>query len=279
MRLFSKNSLFFFFLLLQLIALVLVFSRGTMQKSWLAGKTTAINSTVTGYIDEGTSYLKLKEINESLTAQNKALLEELYGKQGTAKAAFRRVHDTLDGGQIFTIVDGEIISNSINRSENYFTINRGRLHGVAPQMGVIAPKGIAGIVVNTTDQYSLVQSVLSTRKIKINASLKNSGYFGTLSWRGEDPRIMHLQDIPKYVPLNVGDTIVTDGKSALFPKGVMVGTISGYHVDQKTGFWDISVELSESMGKLSKIYVVKNLKKKELQQIQDTLQMQLRRDD
>lgn len=279
MRLFSKNSFFMFFLLLQIIALILIFTRNSMQQSWFAAQTAAFNSWVSGYIDEGTSYLKLKQINEDLVAQNKVLMEELYGKESHEKPEFRKVHDTLGGGQIYTFVDGEIIFNSINRKDNYFTINRGKRDGVLPKMGVIAPNGIAGIVINATNSYALVQSVLSTNKIRLNASLKNSGYFGTLIWKGENSRIMHLADIPKYVPLNVGDTVVTDGKSAIFPQGIMIGTVAGYEVDSKTGFWDISVELSEKMGTLSKIYVVKNLKKLEIQKIQDTLQATIDREN
>lgn len=272
LRLFSKNGLFVFFLFLQLTALALIFSRNSMQQSWISGQTAAFNSWVSGYIDEGTSYLKLKQINEQLVAQNKVLMEQVYGKNPSAIPNFRKVHDTIGGGQIYTFVDGEIVFNSINRKDNYFTINRGRRDGVLPQMGVMAPKGIAGIVINSTNSYALVQSVLSLNKIKINASLKKSGYFGTLTWKGEDSRIMHLADVPKYVPLQIGDTVVTDGKSAIFPQGIMIGKVAGYEVDSKTGFWDISVELSEKMGKLSKIYVVKNLKKAEVQKIQDTLQ-------
>ena len=60
---------------------------------------------------------------------------------------------------------------------------------------------------------------------------------------------MHLSDVPKYVPLKIGDTVVTDGKSSIFPKGIMIGKIAGYDVDPKTGFWDISVELSENWGR------------------------------
>lgn len=272
LRLFSKNGLFVFFLFLQLTALVLIFSRNSMQQSWISGQTAAFNSWVSGYIDEGTSYLKLKQINEQLVAQNKVLMEQVYGKNPSAIPNFRKVHDTIGGGQIYTFVDGEIVFNSINRKDNYFTINRGRRDGVLPQMGVMAPKGIAGIVINSTNSYALVQSVLSLNKIKINASLKKSGYFGTLTWKGDDSRIMHLADVPKYVPLQIGDTVVTDGKSAIFPQGIMIGKVSGYEVDSKTGFWDISVELSEKMGNMSKIYVVKNLKKAEVQKIQDTLQ-------
>ena len=278
LRLFSKNGLFVFFIFLQLIALVLIFSRNSMQQSWIAAQTSAFNSWVSGYIDEGASYLKLKQINEQLVAQNKVLMEQVYGKGTTEIPQFRKVHDTIGGGQIYTFVDGEIVFNSINRKDNYFTINRGKRDGVMPKMGVMAPKGIAGIVINTTDSYALVQSVLSLDKIKINAALKKSGYFGTLTWRGDDSRTMHLSDVPKYVPLQIGDTVVTDGKSAIFPRGVMVGKISGYEVDSKTGFWDISVELSEKMGNLSKIYVVKNLKKAEVSKIQDTLQATIKRE-
>ncbi len=279
MRLFSKNGLLMSFLLLQIIAIVLIFSKNSMQQSWIAAKTAAFNSWISGYIDQGTAYLRLKQINEELVTQNKALMLELYGKQGAKNPSFRKVHDTIGGGQIYTFVDGEIVFNSINRKDNYFTINRGKRDGVFPKMGVIAPKGIAGIVINTTDSYALVQSVLSVNKIKINASLKNSGYFGTLTWRGENSRLMHLADIPKYVPVKVGDTVITDGKSAIFPMGIPVGTVAGYQVDSKTGYWDISVELSEKMGTLNKVYVVKNLKKAEVERIQDTLQATIDREN
>lgn len=277
-RLFSKNGLFLFFLFLQLIAVTLIFSRNSMQQSFLAGQATAFNAWVSGYIDQGTSYLRLKQINDDLVAQNKALMTELYGKNKNGNPQFRRVTDTIGGGQIYTFVDADIVNNSITRNDNYFTIDRGRRHGVFPKMGVIAPNGIAGIVINTTDNYALVQSILSVNKIKINAALKNSGYFGTLTWRGDNSRTMHLADIPKYVPLKVGDTVVTDGKSSIFPQGKMIGRIAGYEVDSKTGYWDISVELNQKMGNLQKVFVVRNLKKLELKQIQDTLDATIKND-
>lgn len=277
-RLFSKNGLFLFFLFLQLTAVTLIFSRNSMQQSFLAAQTTAFNAWVSGYIDQGTSYLRLKQINEDLVAQNKALMAEIYGKDRAGNPHFRRVTDTIGGGQIYTFVDADIVNNSITRNDNYFTIDRGKKHGVFPKMGVIAPNGIAGIVVNTTNNYALVQSVLSVNKIRINAALKNTGFFGTLTWKGDNSRTMHLADIPKYVPLKVGDTVLTDGKSSIFPQGIMIGKVAGYEVDSKTGYWDISVELNQKMGNLQKVFVVRNLKKLELKQIQDTLDATLKND-
>ena len=277
-RLFSKNGLFLFFLFLQLIAVTLIFSRNSMQQSFAAGQATVFNAWVSGYIDQGTSYLKLKQVNEDLVAQNKALMAQVYGKGQSGNPQFRRVTDTIGGGQIYTFVDADIVNNSITRNDNYFTIDRGKRHGVFPKMGVIAPNGIAGIVVNTTNNYALVQSVLSVNKIRINAALKNTGFFGTLTWKGDNSRTMHLADIPKYVPLKVGDTVLTDGKSSIFPQGIMIGRIAGYEVDSKTGYWDISVELNQKMGNLQKVFVVRNLKKLELKQIQDTLDATLKND-
>lgn len=277
-RLFSKNGLFLFFLFLQLIAVTLIFSRNSMQQSFAAGQATVFNAWVSGYIDQGTSYLKLKQINEDLVAQNKALMAQVYGKDQSGNPQFRRVTDTIGGGQIYTFVDADIVNNSITRNDNYFTIDRGKRHGVFPKMGVIAPNGIAGIVVNTTNNYALVQSVLSVNKIRINAALKNTGFFGTLTWKGDNSRTMHLADIPKYVPLKVGDTVLTDGKSSIFPQGIMIGRIAGYEVDSKTGYWDISVELNQKMGNLQKVFVVRNLKKLELKQIQDTLDATIKND-
>lgn len=271
-RFFTKNALFTFFVFLQIVSVILIFTKNSMQRSFIAAQVSVFNSWVSGYIDEGTSYLKLKQVNEDLVAQNKALMEQLYGVDSMAIAKVSMIKDTVGEGQSYTIIDAEIVQNTINRNNNYFTINRGKRHGIKPQMGVIAPQGVAGIVVNTTNNYALVQSVLSTNNIKVNAALKNSGYFGTLVWNGDDARVMHLLDIPKYVSIKVGDTVVTDGKSSVFPKGIVIGRVAGYEVDSKTGYWDISVELNQKMGQLQKVFVVKNLKKEEIERIQEVLE-------
>lgn len=279
LRLFLRSTLFVYFLFLQIIAIGLIFSRNSIQRSWMAAQVLAFNSWVSAYIDEGASYLQLKKINEQLVAQNKQLMEQLYGKEYAGKPVFRKIHDTLGEGQVYTFVDGDVIFNSITQRDNYLTINRGKKHGVKQNMGVIAPNGIVGIVINVTDDYALVQSVLSVKNMRVNGALKKSNYFGTLTWQGEDSRVMHLANIPKYVPVRVGDTIVTDGKSSVFPRNIVIGKIAGYQVDNKTGFWDISVELNEKMGSVGKIYVVKNLHKSELKKIEDTLQATINRND
>jgi len=267
-RLFAKNGILIFFILLQTLAIILIFRKNSMQQTFIAAKSSALAASIYSYINEGTDYLKLKKINEELLSHNKILLSELYKVDSPNESNSVKIKKYNDNEQSYTFIDADIIFNSITRSENYFTINRGKNHGVSTEMGVISPRGVLGIVINTTDNYALVQSILSTEKIKISVAIKNSGYFGTLSWKGEDSRIMNLSDIPKYVDIKLGDTIITDGKSSIFPKGIMIGKIADFEVDSKTGFWDISVELNEKMGIIQKVFVVNNLRRKEIKQIQ-----------
>lgn len=271
----TKNLLFVFFLILQLISLTLIFSKNSMQRSFLAGKVAIVNSWISESIDEGASYLKLKNINNQLVLQNKFLMEQLYGK---GVMNIPNIQTVNDSDKMYTMEDANVMNNSIIRKDNYFTINRGTNQGISSQMGVIGTCGIAGIVINSMENYSIVQSVLSVNKSKINAALKKSNYFGTLTWRGDDARIMHLSEIPKYVTLKIGDTVVTDGKSDIFPSGITIGTIAGYQIDKETGFWDISVELSQKMGNIQKVFVVKNLQKKQVEQVQDSLNAILKND-
>lgn len=278
-RFIAKNGLLAFFVFLQMVSIMFIFTKNVMQRSFVAANVSALNSWVSEYIDEGASYLKLKQVNEDLVAQNKFLMKRLYGYDHVSVPKNVIVKDSLQKGLTYTIIDADVVQNSINRSNNYFTINRGKVHGIEPKMGVIAPQGVAGIVVSTTKNYSLVQSVLSTKNIKINASLKNSDYFGTLAWNGEDSRIMNLSDIPKYISIKIGDTIITDGKSSIFPKGIMIGKIAGYEVDTKTGHWDIFVELSQKMGQIQKVFVVKNLKQEEINEIEKVLEETIKEDD
>ena len=60
---------------------------------------------------------------------------------------------------------------------------------------------------------------------KINVRLKNSNHFGSLIWNGDDYAYVQITDFPRQAKLKKGDTIITGGKSAIFPEGINIGTI------------------------------------------------------
>jgi len=71
-----------------------------------------------------------------------------------------------------------------------------------------------------------------------------------------------LNEIPYHVEINIGDTIVTSGYSAIFPQGILIGFISDFEL--KSGnFYDISINLSTDFKNLRYVNIISNLLKEE----------------
>jgi rod shape-determining protein MreC len=157
----------------------------------------------------------------------------------------------------YSLMSARVIKNSYANQDNYITINRGKNHGVTQDMGVITSLGILGIVEKSSNNYSAVQSILNTKSI-INAKIKNTNYFGSLTWNTERYDVVQLEDIPRLVPLLVGDTIVTGAMSSIFPENIPIGT-------------SIDVQLFNDMANLKNAYIIDNPRRDEILELENEL--------
>ena len=133
-------------------------------------------------------------------------------------------------------------------------------------MGVIGPKGIIGIVNQTSSGYASVLSILN-QDIKINAKFKGSDVFGSLYWTGESPNKMQLADISVINSVKTGDTLVTGGMSSYFPEGIIIGTVYEVERPNNGGYYFITVELINNMTDLNYVYVIGNKNKTEINEL------------
>ena len=124
-------------------------------------------------------------------------------------------------------------------------------------MGVITDKGIIGIVENTSKNYSRVISILNSN-IRINAGLKKSNQYVSLVWNGKDPNIVQLETIPRQAVLKKGDTIITNGRSTIFPRGIEIGTIVNYELDQNQSYFLIDIQLFNDMTDIGFVYMIQS---------------------
>ena len=124
-----------------------------------------------------------------------------------------------------------------------------------------ASTSIIGVINNISSNHDTVLSILN-RNSKINIRLKNSDHFGTLAWDGKDYNITQLSDIPRQAVIKTGDTIITGGKSAIFPEGIHVGTIKDFKFENSQ-YIEINVALFNDMSSLGYVQVIKNLQKSE----------------
>lgn len=211
------------------------------------------------------SYLSLREVNEQLAAENIALRNKISQIVKKENSDFFSVNDSVNKQQ-YVHTSAEVIENSINRQKNYFSINKGINQGIKADMAVVTSNGVAGVIVGCSNNYSVAMSLLNL-DFKLSARIKSNGYFGSLSWDGRDYRYAVLSEIPQHVLVSVGDTIETTGYSAIFPEGIMVGTVNDY---EKYGgdFYKISILLSTDLKKLHFVDVIGNMKKTEQLQLE-----------
>jgi rod shape-determining protein MreC len=137
-------------------------------------------------------------------------------------------------------------------------------------MAVTSMEGVAGIVVSSSENFSVAMSLLNL-DFRLSTRMKSNGYFGSLSWDGRNYRYAILNEIPQHVLINKGDTVETTGYSAIFPEGKLIGVVSDF---EKEGgdFYKIRILLATDFKKLNYINVIANLKRNEQKQLEKSHQ-------
>lgn len=263
---FQKFKYFLFFLVLEFIALFLIFNNLSFHKSKFVNSANSITGGLYSQSSNISEYFGLKEENKLLAKENTRLRNLLAKSSANLGTKDSIILDTINFNQKYVFTTAKIINNNYAKDFNFITIDKGENQGIQKEMAVINSRGVIGITDNTTNNYARVQSILN-KNSKINARLKNSNYFGSLGWDGKDYNTVQLSDIPRQAPLKIGDTIETGGKSTIFPEGILIGTISeinkGNSADNK-----VNVTLFNDMSNLGYVHIIKNFDRIEINQLE-----------
>jgi rod shape-determining protein MreC len=168
----------------------------------------------------------------------------------------------------YSYVSARVINNSFSKTKNKITLDEGSKNNIELDMGVITSKGIVGIINNTSKNYATIQSILNTDS-QINAKLKSSNHFGSLVWNTKNPNIVQLIEIPRLAPIVVGDTIITGGKSTIFPEGILIGTIKDAKLLEDESSYTLNIQLFNDMTNLNHVYIIKNKEREEIKLVEE----------
>lgn len=265
---FAKNSPFFLWLFLAIISIVLLCQNNPYHRSIWFGSANAVVGSVYDFQSNVTGYIGLRDINEDLLNRTGQLeAENLYLRQQLMKYEDEEKHrqDTVTQ---YEYMMAHVVGNSIIQAENYITLDKGSLDGVQQDLGVADQNGVVGIVSKVSDHYSLVISVLNP-KLRLSVMIKNTESFGSLVWDGSDHRYAILEDLPRSVKFELGDTIVTTGYTTSFPKNVPVGRVAE-SFDKGGSFLELRIELFTDFNRINDVHVIKN----SMQAEQDALESQ-----
>ncbi|MES2566782.1 MAG: rod shape-determining protein MreC [Bacteroidota bacterium] len=267
-----RNNFFFVFLFLEFICFLILIKNNGYQGSSLLNSSNKLSAKVYEAEAKAKEYLLLKDENERLAKMNTFLLNRI--KLGYAAIPLKtyKIHDTLYK-QEFEFMSGKAINNSVNKRNNYLTLNIGSDQGVTNDMAVITSSGIVGIVKDVSPNFSSVMSILH-KDVRVNCQLKKDGTYGPLIWDGSDYRFSNLTDIPTHAKIKKGDTIVTSSLSGIFPEGILVGFVESYEQRPNESYFTVKVRLSADFKKVNHVSVIKYNYKTEKDSLETKSQIQ-----
>lgn len=257
----AKYNHWFVFILLEVICFVLLFRYNNFQGSVyfssanaVAGKVYEYNSSVTTFFNMSQSNKKLSERNLILEQQVRALTQYIATHHGDSLAMEQCQKQALAG---FKLIPAKVIQSTINREDNLITIDKGKADGIHEDMGVACGTGVVGVVYMASDHYSIVLPVINVNS-NISVMIRKRGYFGFLHWKGTPSDIAYVDDVPRHARFALGDYVVTNGYSSIFPPGIMVGKILHVFNSSDGLSYRVQLRLSTDFGKLRHVCVIDN---------------------
>lgn len=257
----AKYNHWFVFILLEVICFVLLFRFNNFQGSVyfssanaVAGKVYEYNSSVTTFFNMSQSNKKLSEHNLILEQQVRALTQYIATHHGDSLAMEQCQKQALAG---FKLIPAKVIQSTINREDNLITIDKGKADGIHEDMGVACGTGVVGVVYMASDHYSIVLPVINVNS-NISVMIRKRGYFGFLHWKGTPSDIAYVDDVPRHARFALGDYVVTNGYSSIFPPGIMVGKILHVFNSSDGLSYRVQLRLSTDFGKLRHVCVIDN---------------------
>ena len=255
----QKYHHWFLFLILEVVSMVLLFQFNGYQGSvWftsaniVSGKVYEVSSAVDQFFSLTKVNERLTQRNVTLERQVEYLSQQIEKLSGDSEAATREMKNSMASCRM---IPARVISNTIDKQDNFITIDKGSRDGVRPDMGVVCGTGIVGIVYQTTPDYSIVIPVLSSHS-RISCRIDKRGYFGYLRWDGRSSRYAYVEDVPRHAKFKRGDWVETSGYSSIFPPGVLVGKIVEVYNSRDGLSYKLKVQLSTDFGNVRDVCVI-----------------------
>ena len=259
----TRYNHWFVFVILEVVSFVLLFKFNSYQGSvWfssanaVAGKVYEVDAAVK-------NYFSLTKINEQLNQRNLYLeqtvrrlqdkIERLEPQEDSSWLALTQAEVLKD----YKLIPAKVITNSVDKRDNFITIDKGRADGVRKDMGVACGNGVVGVVYMVSEHYAVVIPLLNS-KSNVSVTIRKRGYYGYLHWTGGAADLAYVDDIPRHAHFRLGDFVETSGYSSIFPPGIIAGQVLHVYNSADGLSYRVQVRLTTDFGNLRDVCVIDN---------------------
>lgn len=259
----KKYNHWFVFVLLEVVSFVLLFKFNSYQGSVWFSSANAVAGKVYELDAAVKNYFSLTKINQQLNVRNLYLeqtvrklseqVDELTGQKDSSWLA-RTQEQVLKECKL---IPAKVLTNSLDKRDNFITIDKGRADGVRKDMGVACGNGVVGVVYMVSEHYAVVIPLLNS-KSNLSVTIRERGYYGYLHWTGGRADLAYVDDIPRHAHFRLGDLVETSGYSSIFPPGIIVGQILHVYNSADGLSYRVQVRLTTDFGNLRDVCVIDN---------------------
>ena len=147
-------------------------------------------------------------------------------------------------------------------SGNYmtiFTLNRGSMHDIEPNMPVVTEEGIVGYVSEVGANWCKVVTILETAS-SVGAYVERSGELGLVEgvYELKDNGICKMSYLPSEADIRVGDVILSSGVGSFYPRGLVIGSVIGLVPDEYSRTLEAQIQPASDLSDLRSVMIIKS---------------------
>ncbi|MFA7228609.1 MAG: rod shape-determining protein MreC [Melioribacteraceae bacterium] len=227
------------------------------------------------------NFALISEITSSFTSvfRRDASLEELREENAALMLNVNRMRNAvLENEQLremiafkdtsrYPLIPAKVVSKLVTKIQGNFIINRGSNEGILKGMPVLSQKGLIGLIMDVTENYSIVRT-LHNSNLNIAVTLQRTHVDGILNFDG---RNLIVKDIPTTYDVQIGDRIETSDFSSLFPPAIPVGIVEKKETNVLGLLHNITIIPFADISSANNLFIMKIVPSKQMNDLEMNL--------
>ena len=200
------------------------------------------------------SLVHVREQNEQLRSELARVKEEnlQYREAIVASERFQRLSGFRAQHEV-PMVPANVVAQDLSAWFQSVVIDRGSTSGIRPGMPVITDSGVVGVVSGTTPRAAKVL-LISDPQSRVDAYVQRTRARGTV--RGAADHDCDFEHVLREEDVQPGDLLLTSGLGAVYPKGLVVGTVSSVKKRPWGLFQVVGIEPAVDFRQLEEVFVI-----------------------
>lgn len=151
------------------------------------------------------------------------------------------------------MVAADVIGSDATGMARSLILGQGSSSGLQPGMGVIATGGVVGRLIASSRNASRVM-LLNDHTCAIDAFVQRTRVRGIVAGVADDGVIMRY--VERTADIKVGDAVVTSGLDGVFPRGLLIGSVSAIERKGPGLFLNVSINPAADLRNLEQVLVI-----------------------